>query len=737
MTGQTLSGARGKSRPKYSLTVIERTGILLYNLYMKNIKIKPTKFYILFVLLFLAAFATAADDNPFLTPYNTPFDVPPFDKIKVEHYLPALKQGIAQQQAEIQAIAANTAPPTFANTVESLDNTGALLRAVENVFTAMRSADTNDQLQAIAREVSPLLTRNRDDMFLNEKLFQRVKAVYDRKDQLNLSEAQQTILEEYYSNFVRGGANLSPENKDRLRKINEELGVLSLKFADNVLAEDSRFQLVLEQKNDLAGLPRWVIDEAAQVAANKGLTGKWVFTLVKTSIIPFLQFSEKRDLREKIFNAYITRCNHNDPLDNKMILTRIASLRIDKAKLLGYENFAQFMIERNMAKTPENVYKLLYELWNYALPAAKNEAAALQEVIDKEGGKFKLQPWDWWFYAEKLRKSKYNLDDDLVRPYFKLENVRDGAFQVANKLFGLKFIERTDIPKYHPDVHVFEVQEADGTHVGILYTDYYPRPAKQSGAWSGTLRRALKKESKIVTPVITNNGNFTKPTLDRPSLLNFDEVKTLFHEFGHGLNSLLSQSSFNRPYTPRDFSELQSQIMENWALEPDVLKLYARHYQTGELIPQELIDKMKKAALFNKGFDNVEFLAAAILDMDWHTLKELANPDKFDVEKFEADSMNRIGLIPEIVVRYRSPYFGHIFRGGYSAGYYGYIWSEVLDADAFEAFKETSLFDPKTALAFRKNILEKSGSADAMVLYVRFRGAPPKIEPLLKRYGFK
>jgi peptidyl-dipeptidase Dcp len=716
---------------------IEMSRYFVYNPCMKNLKIKSIKFHILFVLLFLAAFAAAAEDNPFLSPYNTPFEVPPFAKIKVEHYLPALKQGIDQQQQEIQAIAANPAPPTFANTVEALDSSGALLRSVENVFNAMRSADTNDQLQAVAREVSPLLARNRDDMFFNEKLFQRVKAVYAQKDQLNLSEAQQTILEEYYSNFVRGGANLSPENKDRLRKINEELAVLSLNFADNVLAEDSQFQLVVDQKNDLAGLPQWVIDEAAQVAANKGLTGKWVFTLVKTSIIPFLQFSEKRDLREKLFKAYITRCSHNDQWDNKAILTRITSLRIDKAKLLGYENFAQFMIERNMAKTPENVYKFLYELWNPALAAAKNEAAALQELIDKEGGKFKLQPWDWWYYAEKLRKSKYNLDDDVVRPYFKLENVRDGAFQVANKLFGLKFIERTDIPKYHPDVHVFEVQEADGSLVGIFYTDYYPRPTKQSGAWSGTLRRALRKEGKIVTPVITNNGNFTKPTLDRPSLLNFDEVKTLFHELGHGLNSLLSQSSFNRSYTPRDFSELQSQIMENWALEPEVLKLYARHYQTGELIPQELVEKMKKAELFNKGFDSVEFLAASILDLDWHTLKELANPDKFDVEKFEADSMNRIGLIPEIVVRYRSPYFGHIFRGGYSAGYYGYIWAEVLDADAFEAFKETSLFDQKTALAFRKNILEKSGSADAMVLYIRFRGAPPKIEPLLKRYGFK
>ena len=691
--------------------------------------------YVLLLLL-SAVLAGAVEDNPFLKPYNTPFDVPPFDQIKVEHYLPAIKEGIAQQQKEIQAIINNPAPPTFANTVEALDRSDMLLRSVERVYNAMKSANTSQEFQAAAREISPLLTRNRDDILLNEKLFQKLKKVYDQKDKLNLSEEQQTILEEYYANSIRGGVNLSPGDKEKLRKINEELAVLSLKFGDNVLAETNRFSLVLEKQEDLAGLPKWLVEEASQAAVKKGLTGKWVITLDRTNLFSFLQFSEKRQLREKIFKTYISSCSHNDPLDNKAILTRTVSLRIDKAKLLGYGNFAEFKIERNMAKKPENVYNLMNKIWKPALAAAKNEAAELQQLIDKEGGTFKLQPWDWWFYAEKLRKSKYNLDDDVVRPYFKLENVRDGAFLVAKKLYGLTFIERTDIPKYHPDVHVFEVQEADGSHVGILYTDYFPRPNKKGGAWSNSLRKSVQKDGKRVTPVVTNNGNFTNPTMDRPSLLNFDEVKTLFHEFGHGLNSLLAQNSYNQTFVPRDFVELPSQIMENWALDPEVLKLYARHYQTGALIPQNLIDTMNKAALFNKGFETVEYLAAAFLDMDWHMLKELPEPGKFDVDKFETNSMNQIGLIPEIVVRYRSPYFSHIFRGEYPAGYYGYIWAEVLDADAFEAFKETALFDPKTALAFRKNILEKSGSADPMVLYNRFRGTEPKIEPLLKRDGF-
>jgi peptidyl-dipeptidase Dcp len=680
-----------------------------------------------------------AEDNPFFKTFDTPFNVPPFDRIKVEHYLPAYKEGIKRSQEEIDAIVDNPEPPSFENTVAALANSGELLNQVDNVFSALKSANTGDELQNIAREVSPLLSKNQDDILLNARLFERVKAVYEKKDRLNLPEEQNTLLEKFYKAFARGGANLDPEKQARLREINKEVSLLSLKFADNVLAETNKFQLVIENKEDLAGLPEGVINTAAEAAAEKGLQGKWVFTIHKPSMIPFLQFSQKRDLREKIFNAYINQGDHGDELDNKEIIKKIAALRAERAKLLGYETHAHYILEENMAKKPEEVYKRLYQLWQPALKVAKKEAKELQAIIDKEGGNFKLQPWDWWYYAEKLKKEKYDLDDREVRPYFKLENVRDGAFYLANKLYGIKFIQRTDIPTYHNDVQVFEVQEADGTHIGIIYLDYYPRASKRGGAWMNALRKQYRKNGKNITPVVTNNGNFTKPTADEPSLLSFEEVTTLFHEFGHALHGLLSKCEYpplSGTSVPRDFVELPSQIMENWVTEPEVLKVYARHYKTGEVIPQELIDKIKKAGLFNIGFATVEYMAAAFLDMDYHTLNTSSNPGELDVNKFETEKLNKIGLIPEIVVRYRSTYFRHVFGNGYSAGYYSYIWAEVLDADAFEAFKETSLFDEKTARSFRKNIMEKGGSADPMVLYKRFRGAEPKIEPLLKRKGF-
>ncbi len=687
------------------------------------------------------AVVKTAEENPFLNPYNTPFDVPPFDKIKVAHYVPAFKKGMEQQQKEIEEIVNNTEAPTFANTVAALDRSGALWKSVELFYKVMKAADANEAFNKMAAEMEPLIAKIKDDIRLNDQLFQRIKTVYQQKDQLNLSEEQGRLLEKFYKEeFVLNGANLSPEDKARLRKINEELALLKLKFGSNVQAEEERFQMVIEKKEDLEGLPQWVIDAAAETAAEAGHKGKWVFTTHKPSMIPFLQFSARRELREKIFKAYTTRGDHNDHLDNKAILIKIVALRIQKAKLMGYKNFGQYRLEKNMAKNPEDVYNLLMKVWTPALAVAKQEAEQLQELIHKQGKKFKLKPWDWWYYAEKLRNIKYALDDEIVRPYFKLENVRDGAFYVANKLWGLTFIERTDIPKYHPDVQVFEVQEADGSHVGILYTDYYPRAGKKNGAWMNSFRKQEKKDGRNISAVITNNGNFPKPAGDTPSTLNFDQAKTLFHEFGHALHGLLSDCTYHKvsgTSVARDFVELPSQIMENWALEPEVLKVYARHYKTGDVIPQELVDKIKKADFFNKGFETVEFLAAAFLDMDWHTLEQLEDPAAFDVEKFDTRSMNKIGLIPEIVVRYRSPYFNHIFRGEYPAGYYSYIWAEVLDADAFEAFKETSLFDRKTAQAFRKNILAKGGTADPMVLYKRFRGAEPKIEPLLVRRGLK
>jgi len=677
-----------------------------------------------------------AGDNPFLSPFDTPFQVPPFDKIKEEHYLPAYKEGIERQKKEIEAIVNNPEPPTFANTIAALDRSGSLLRDVYNIFDAIKEVNTTPRLQEIAKEISPLKAGHKDDILLNAGLFQRVKAVYDKKDQLGLSEEQGMALEKHYKEFVRGGANLDPEKQARLRQINKEIPLLEIKFGNNILAENNRFELVIDKKEDLAGLPGAVIEAAAETAAERGYKGKWVFTLHKPSLIPFLQYSDKRELREKMLKGYISRGDHGDELDNKSIIIKILSLRDERAKMFGFNNHAEYQLDQNMAKKPKAVYDLLYRLWKPVLAMAKKEAKELQELINKEGGNFKLEPWDWWYYTEKLKKAKYHVDENLTRPYFKLENVRDGAFYVANRLYGLKFIPMTNIPTYHPDVQVFEVQEANGSHLGVIYLDYFPRASKRGGAWMNSFRDQIHLDGKEITPVVTNNGNFTKPTADTPSLLSYDEVTTLFHEFGHALHGLLSNCSYyitSGTNVPIDFVELPSQIMENWASEPEVLKVYAKHYKTGEVIPTELVEKIKNAnQKFNQGFTKGELLAASFLDMDWHTAE---NPAQLDVNTFETQSLNKIGLIPEIVVRYRSTYFNHIFSSMYSAGYYSYTWAEVLDADAFEAFKENGLFDQKTALAFRKNILEKGGSADPMTLYVRFRGAEPKIEPLLERSG--
>lgn len=676
------------------------------------------------------------DVNPFFSAWTAPFETPPFDRIKEAHYLPAFKEAMAQQLKEIDVIINTAEPPSFRNSVEALERSGALLIKVNNVFSNLTSANTNDELQKIQKEVAPLLAKHQDDIGLNPKLFQRIKAVYDQKAKLSLAPEQNRLLEKYYKDFVRGGANLDDAQKAEFRKINEELAVLTQKFGENVLKEDNNFRLVIEKQEDLAGLPESVITAAAEAAKAKGLEGKWVFTLHKPSLIPFIQYSAKRDLREKIFKAFINRGNNNNEFDNKAVLTKIASLRAKRAHLLGYKTHADFVLEENMAKNPEGVTKLLNQLWTPALKMSKQEAKELQNLIGQEGQNFKLEAWDWWYYAEKLKKAKYELDDEILRPYFKLENVRDGAFAVANRLFGIQFVERTDIPKYHPDVKVFEVKEADGTHIGILYTDYFPRSSKRGGAWSNTFRNQQVREGKNITAVVSNNGNFSMPAGDRPSLLTFEEATTLFHEFGHALHDLLSKCTYESitgTNVPRDFVELPSQVMENWASDPDVIKTYAKHYQTGEPIPQELVDKIKKSGLFNQGFATVEYLAASFLDMDWHSLADAAEQDALP---FENAAMKKIGLIPEIVVRYRSPYFSHIFSGGYSAGYYSYIWSEVLDADAFQAFKETSLFDQKTAQSFRDNILAKGYTEDPMTLYKRFRGREPKVEPLLKRRGF-
>ncbi|MBC7363623.1 MAG: M3 family metallopeptidase [Candidatus Aminicenantes bacterium] len=674
--------------------------------------------------------------NPFFTDWNTPFGAPPFDQIKVENFKPAILEGISRHNEEIKAIAENPEPPTFANTVEALDRSGLFLDRAQRVMMNLLSAHTNDQLQAVAQELAPTLSAHYDEIFLNPKLFARIKAVYEQRDRLGLNPEQQQLLKKYYQDFVRAGANLDEAKKARLKEINKELSVLELKFAENVLKETNAFELVIDDPADLEGLPQNVVSAAAEAAKERGKEGKWVFTLHKPSLIPFLQYSPRRDLREKIFKAYINRGNNGNEYDNKAIIARAIALRIEKAKLLGYKTWADYVLEDSMAKTPEAVYKFLDQVWQPALKKAKEEAAELQKLIQAEGHNFKLQPWDWWYYAEKLRKQKYALDEEMLRPYFKLENVINGVFLLANKLYGLQFVERKDIPVYHPDVRVFEVKEADGTHVGILYTDYFPRASKGAGAWMDAIRDEYKIDGKKITPLILNCGNFTKPTPDQPSLLTLEEVTTLFHEFGHALHGLLSDCTYLRltgTNVARDFVELPSQIMENWVTEPEFLKMFARHYQTGEPIPEALVEKIRNSRYFNQGFATVEYLAACYLDMDWHTLTEPVKPE--EVMSFEERSLQKIGLIPEIVVRYRSPYFSHIFSNSYYAGYYSYIWAEVLDADAFQAFKEKGLFDQATARAFRENILAKGGSEDPMVLYVKFRGREPKVEPMLRRRG--
>ncbi|MBW7842752.1 MAG: M3 family metallopeptidase [Ignavibacterium sp.] len=692
------------------------------------------------VFLFIAVLSSGISaqqmniNNPFFTEYTTPFQTPPFDKIKNEHYLPAFYEGIKIKRAEIDAVINNPDKPTFDNTIAAIEKSGELLKKVSRVFSNISGSNGDDETQKIAETITPELSKLNNDIFLNEKLYHRIKSINDEKDKLNLTAEQLKVLDNYYTDFVRNGIGLDEDKKARLKKINEELSMLSLKFGDNLRKETNSIALVVDNKEDLIGLPDAAIQGAQELAELNGLNGKWAFNLQRTSFTPFLQYSEKRNLREKIYKAYLMRGNNNNEFDNKEIIKKIIALRIEKSNMLGYKTFADFKLEKNMAKNTETVNKFLADLWMPALKKSKEEAAEMQKLIDAEGGNFKLAGWDWWYYAEKVKIEKYALDEEMLRPYFKMENVRQGAFDVAAKLYGIQFIKRDDIPVYQPDVDVFEVKEADGTHIGILYTDYFPRSGKRAGAWMSGFRGQSNMDGEFITPLIVNVGNFSKPTKDKPALLSFDEVNTLFHEFGHGLNGLFTKSVY--PGAQRssvDFVELPSQIMENWASHPEVLKMYAKHYQTGEPIPDDLIQKIVNSQYFNKGFETLEYLAASILDMDWHTI---TNANVIDVEKFEEESLSRMGLIPEIASRYQSTNFNHIFGGdGYSAGYYGYRWSGVLDSDAFEAFLENGLFDRTTAEKFRRNILEKSGSDDPMVLYIKFRGREPKPDALIKKLG--
>ncbi|MGB9701814.1 MAG: M3 family metallopeptidase [Candidatus Kapaibacteriota bacterium] len=673
--------------------------------------------------------------NPLLEEFKTPYQVPPFDKIKTSDFLPAIKEAIKIHEKEIDEIVNNKAVPDFENTIDALDKSGLLLNRITTIFFNLDGVITNDEMQKVANEISPILSEHSDNILLNKKLFARIKAVYEKRNSLKLTAEQMRLLEKDYNDFARNGANLDEADQTKLREINSKLSLLTLKFNQNVLKETNDFKLIIENKEDLAGLPQSLIDAAAEDAKAANMPNKWVFTLQNPSVMPFLQYSSKRDLREKIWRAYSMRGNNNNEFDNKKVIEEIANLRLERAKLLGYKSHSAYVLAENMAKTPEKVFELLDKLWTPAIKMAKKEADEYQEMINEEGGKFKLEPWDWRYYAEKVRLKKYDLNEEQLRPYFKLENVRAGIFAVANKLYGITFKELKNLPVYHKDVVAYEVINSDGSHLGILYMDFFPRDSKRGGAWMTNYQEQYYKNGKKISPIVSLVFNFAKPTKNQPSLLNIDEVETFFHEFGHGLHGLFSNCNYlgvSGTNVARDFVELPSQIMENWAFEPEVLALYAKHYKTGEVIPQELVNKIVNSSKFDQGFATVEYLAASYLDMYYHTIE---SPLTEDVNKFETEKMNALGLIPEIISRYKSTYFRHSFGGGYDSGYYSYIWAGVLDSDAFQAFKENGLFDKKTADAFRKNILERGNTEDPMQLYIKFRGKEPSIEPLLNKRG--
>lgn len=692
------------------------------------------------VLLLLSACSPSNNENamnPLLQPYETPFEVPPFASIKNEHFLPAFNAAIKTARANVRQIAQASEKPTFENTILQLERVDAQLNLVNAAFYNQQMANTNDTLDQIAVEVAPLLTSFTDDIYMNKNLFLRVKQVYDERAAAGLQGEDLRLVEETYKAFCRRGANLDDAGQQRLREINTELSSLIVSFEQNALKETNDFELVIEDKADLAGLPESLIAQSAEWAAAAGKPGKWVFTLQNPSVMPFLTYADNRALRKQIMDAYLQRGNRGNESDNKDIVSKIVSLRVEQAQLLGYESYAAYVLAEEMAGTPENVNKLLTQLWDAALPNGNREAAELQALIDAENGGFTLSAEDWRYYANKLRQKQFSVTDETLQPYFALERVvHDGVFGLANSLYGLHFIERSDLPRYQDEVVVYEVQEDDGSTLGILYMDYYARANKRAGAWMSTFRDQWYENGTRVLPIVTVVCNFPHPTADMPALLTQDDVETIFHEFGHALHGFFSNCkyrSLSGTNVPRDFVEMPSQIMENWAMKPEMLRRYAVHYETGEPMPEDLIAKISSTGTYGQGFATVEYLAASILDMDYHTL---TTKDPVDVNAFEKAFEERTGLPAAIPPRYHTTYFLHLFSHGYAAGYYSYIWAEVLDADAFEAFKETGdLFNQSVARSFRKNILEKGFTEEPMELYKAFRGREPSIEPLLKRRG--
>ena len=679
--------------------------------------------------------AMAKGGNPFLGKYTTPYGIPPFEQIKVEHYKPAFIKGMEEHKKEIDAIVNNKKTATFENTIAALDRCGELLNKVASVFYGQNSACTSDEMQAVSREISPLLSQHSDDITMNAALFKRVKYVYDHQSEEKLDKEQKKLLEETYKSFVRSGANLSADKQEQLRKLNQEISMLQLTFGQNMLAETNAFQLVIDNKDDLAGLPKNLIASSAEVAKERGLDGKWVFTLHNPSVMPFLQYSDRRELRERMYKGYISRGCQGGKNDSREVVKKLVKARLEKARLMGYEDYASMALDNRMAKTPEAVYELLDQVWKPALAKAKEELADIQEEMKKDGRDFTAEGWDWRYYADRAKRAKYAFDENELRPYLKLENVRDGLFYCANKLYGITLTPIKNVPLPHPEAQAFEVKDAKGKHIAILFMDFFPRASKRGGAWCGTYRDQTYEKGKKITPVVTIVCNFTKPAAGEPALLTADEASTMFHEFGHALHQFFQDVHYQGiSNVPRDFVELPSQINEHWCFAPEVLKVYAKHYKTGEIMPQSLVEKMERSQKYGQGFATVEYVAASLLDMDWHVLKSV--PDDLDVEDFERQTLVKRGLLSQIPPRYRTTYFNHTMGGGYTAGYYSYMWAEVLEADGFEAFKETGdIFNQDVANRFRTYVLTPGGINDAMDMYVNFRGKKPDTKPLLRNRG--
>lgn len=677
--------------------------------------------------------------NPFMEPYGTKYDIPPFEKIQYEDYLPAIEKGIAQQREEINAIADNPAEPTFDNTILAIEKSGQLLSKVMNVFGSINETDNTPEIQAISEKAFPMVSAASDEISMNPRLFARVKSLYDRRNSLGLPANEVRAIELSYKNFVRNGALLSTSDQQKLKDINKELTDLYLQFNKNLLASTNAFELVIDNKADLSGIPAGIVATAASEASARGKDGKWIFTLHAPSRLPVLKYADSRKIREKMYKGYMNLASLA-PYDNRPIIGKIVKARADKAALLGFKSFASYMTDNVMAKTPQAAYDLLMKIWTPAVQRAHEEIAEMTEYAKSEGRDIKIEPWDYYYYAEKVRAKKFDLDENEVSAYFSLDNVRKGIFTLAERLYGVKFTEMPDAPKYNPEVTVYDVTDAKtGEHVAVFMTDYFPRPSKRQGAWMGEMKASfVDPDGTTERPIIYNVGNFTRPTADTPALLTIDEVETMFHEFGHGLHGMLSRAklrSQSGTNVDRDFVELPSQITEHWALEPELLKEFAFHYRTGEVIPTELVNKLQAAATHNQGFITTELAGAALLDLAWGDYNP-AEGETIDVDACEKAVSERLGMPSEIAYRYRSPYFKHVFGGDhYASGYYTYLWAEVLDTDGFELFSQKGIFDPETACSFKENILEKGGSEDPMELYVRFRGHQPSVDALLRNRG--